>query len=57
VLIVQGHQDPIGQKPVEEIHSLIKSSTLRYIPRCGHYPWAEQPDLLRTALAEFLTLK
>jgi pimeloyl-ACP methyl ester carboxylesterase len=42
---------------MEEIHSLIKSSTLRYIPRSGHYPWAEQPEPIRTALAEFLTSK
>jgi proline iminopeptidase len=57
VLIIQGHQDPIGQKPVEEIHSLVKSSTLRYIPKSGHYPWAEQPEAIRTAIAEFLNSK
>ena len=57
VLIIQGHQDPIGQKPVEEIHSLIKSSTLRYIPKSGHFPWVEQPEPIRTALNEFLTSK
>jgi proline iminopeptidase len=57
VLIIQGHQDPIGQKAVEEIHSLIKSSTLRYVPQCGHYPWVEQPEPIRAALTEFLTSK
>jgi len=55
VFIIQGYQDPVGQKPVEEMHSLIKSSTLRYIPKSGHFPRVEQPDQIRTALREFLS--
>jgi proline iminopeptidase len=54
VLIVQGHQDPIGDKTAEDIHALIGTSTLRYIHRCGHFPWLEQPEELKTILAEFL---
>jgi proline iminopeptidase len=55
VLIVQGHQDPIGDKTAEDIHTLIKGSTLVYLSKCGHFPWLEQPEALRTALREFLS--
>jgi proline iminopeptidase len=54
VLIVQGHQDPIGDKTAEEIHALIGGSSLVYIRRCGHFPWIEQPEAFRKAIAEFL---
>jgi len=54
VLIVQGHQDPIGQKTAEQIHGLIENSRLAYIPKCGHLPWFEQPDAFREAIATFL---
>ena len=57
VLIVQGHQDPIGDKTAEDIHKAIKSSTLKYINQCGHMPWVEQPDQFRRILAEFLESK
>ena len=54
VLIIQGHQDPIGDKTSEEIHGLIRSSVLQYLDRCGHFPWIEQPDKMRTVVADFL---
>jgi proline iminopeptidase len=57
VLIVQGHQDPIGDKTAEDIHRAIKSSVLQYINQCGHMPWVEQPDQFRRILAEFLESK
>src|SRR5262245_10016993 len=31
VLIVQGHQDPVGDKTAEDIHAAIKTSVLNYI--------------------------
>lgn len=55
VLIIQGHQDPIGDKTAEGIHALIAGSTLVYLNRCGHFPWIEQPDEFRKALASFLS--
>ena len=55
VLIIQAHQDPIGDKTAEDIHALIAGSKLVYINRCGHFPWIEQPEAFRKALAEFLT--
>ena len=57
VLIVHGHQDPVGDKTAEDIHKAIKSSVLKYINQCGHLPWAEQPDQFRRILAEFLESK
>ncbi len=54
VLIVQGHQDPVGDKTAEDIHSAITSSVLKYINQCGHFPWLEQPDAFRRIVAEFL---
>jgi proline iminopeptidase len=54
VLIVAGHQDPIGDKTAEDIHALLKSSTLVYLDKCGHFPWLEQPDALRNAIVSFL---
>jgi proline iminopeptidase len=55
VLIIQGFQDPVGEKTAEEIHSLLSKSTLRYINKSGHFPWIEQPEEFRRALATFLT--
>lgn len=55
VLIVQGHQDPIGDTTAAGIHALITGSTLVYIKRCGHFPWIEQPEAFRKALADFLS--
>jgi proline iminopeptidase len=53
-LIIHGHQDPIGDKTAEELHALIKSSTLVYIDKCGHFPWIEQPEAFGRAISGFL---
>jgi proline iminopeptidase len=53
VLIIQGHQDPVGDKTAEDIHGVIKGSVLAYINKSGHFPWIEQPDDFRKAIAEF----
>jgi len=56
VLIVQGHQDPIGDKTAEDIHQLIAGSTLAYINKCGHFPWLEQPEEFRERIRAFLDM-
>lgn len=55
VLIIQGHQDPMGDKTAEDIRALIAGSTLVYIKRSGHFPWIEQPEAFRKAIADFLS--
>ncbi len=55
VLIIQGHQDPVGDKAAEDIHAALPTSALRYIDRCGHFPWLEQPEKMKAILAEFLS--
>ena len=55
VLILQGHQDPIGQKTAEQIHDVIRNSRLTYIAKCGHVPWLEQPEAFARAISEFLS--
>ena len=54
VLIVQGHQDPVGDKTPEDLHALIPGSTLAYINKSGHFPWLEQPDEFRRVVGAFL---
>ena len=54
VLIVQGHQDPVGDKTAEDIHAAISMSVLTYLQKCGHFPWLEQPDAFREAIEQFL---
>ena len=53
-LILHGHQDPMGDKTAEDIHALIKSSTLVYLNKCGHFLWIEQPEAFRKAIEEFV---
>jgi proline iminopeptidase len=55
VLIIHGHQDPIGDKTAEDISALIAGSRLVYINRSGHFPWIEQPEPFRKAIADFLS--
>ena len=54
VLIVQGHQDPIGDLTALEIHNTIAGSQLTFVNQCGHYPWVEQPVGFRRVIDEFL---
>lgn len=54
VLIVQGHQDPVGDLTAQEIHSTIAGSQLTFLGQCGHYPWVEKPDEFKRTIMEFL---
>jgi len=54
VLIIQGHQDPIGDLTAQEIQTAIPSSKLVFLGQCGHYPWIERPEAFRQAIGEFL---
>ena len=47
VYIIQGRQDPIGESTVYEIKSLLPQSQVYFIEKCGHIPWAENPEQVK----------
>lgn len=53
-LLVQGRQDLAGEANVYDAHLLIKSSVLKFINKCGHMPWLEQPEQTWKIVNEFL---
>jgi proline iminopeptidase len=54
VLVVTGRQDPLDPGMQYETHLALKNSTLELIPRCGHFPWLEQPNEFYRIVNEFL---
>lgn len=54
VLVIAGRQDPLDPKVQYEIHLALKDSTLELIPRCGHFPWVEQPERFYEAVDRLL---
>jgi proline iminopeptidase len=54
VLVTAGRQDPLDPKVQYEIHLALKNSTLELIPRCGHFPWIEQPERFYAAVDHLL---
>jgi proline iminopeptidase len=53
-LVVHGEADPRPLWATHQLAELIPTSRFVTIPRCGHFPWVEQPDTLRPALRSFL---
>lgn len=53
-LAIAGRQDPLDPKVQYEIHLALKDSTLELIPRCGHFPWIEQPERFYEAVDRLL---
>ena len=54
VLLLQGRQDLAGEANIVEAHQLIKNSTLKFIEKCGHMPWLEQPEETWKVVNDFL---
>jgi len=54
VLLLQGRQDVAGEANICEAQMLIKNSTLKFIDKCGHMPWLEQPEQTWKIVHEFL---
>ncbi|MEM0908434.1 MAG: alpha/beta hydrolase [Pseudomonadota bacterium] len=53
-LIIVGEDDQVTPPfCAQELHSRIAESTLRIIPRCGHCPPLEQPDLVNGWLSDW----
>jgi proline iminopeptidase len=55
-LIAQGQQDLVADSG-QQLHALLPDSKLVVFPECGHFPWIEKPQALRTELVEFLAEK
>jgi pimeloyl-ACP methyl ester carboxylesterase len=57
VLFAHGVNDPLPIRSAVETAKLIPGAKLGRIPRCGHYPWLEQPGfldrMLRGLISEF----
>ncbi|MEP6754705.1 MAG: alpha/beta hydrolase [Chthonomonadales bacterium] len=54
VLILQGHQDPIGEGTAYETKACLQNSTITFIDKCGHFPWLERPKTFYPILFKFL---
>jgi proline iminopeptidase len=54
VLLLQGRQDLAGEANIAEAHLLIRNSTLKFIDKCGHLPWLEEPVKTWEIVYEFL---
>jgi proline iminopeptidase len=54
VLIVHGYQDVVGEANVLEAKGLLRHGTLKFVHRCGHYPWLDQPAETWQAVRPFL---
>lgn len=54
VLIVQGEQDPIGEKTARDIADIFSRSELHFVAEAGHEPFAEQPKSFYEIVEPFL---
>jgi proline iminopeptidase len=54
VLLVHGYQDVAGEANVLEAAARIPRATVRFVHRCGHYPWLDQPEETWAAVLPFL---
>jgi len=53
-LVVHGERDPRPARVARQLAEIIPSASYVELPRVGHLPWLEQPDLLRGVLRPFL---
>ncbi len=56
-LVIMGASDPDFPDPPDEAHHVADrlGGSVLMVPEAGHYPQAEQPDLVNPALVDFLT--
>jgi proline iminopeptidase len=53
-LLLHGEEDPRPAWPNKQFAEDSTSSTFRLIPKSGHFPWVENPEVLASALRSFL---
>ena len=54
MLLVHGYQDVAGEANVLAAAERIPRATVRFLHRCGHYPWLDQPEAAWAAVLPFL---
>jgi proline iminopeptidase len=54
VLLVQGHQDPMGTGTVYETAKEFRGARIQMLHKCGHFPWLEAPSEFFAAVRNFL---
>lgn len=54
-LIIAGDKDIIPFTYMEKLHQHVPASTLFQIKNCGHFPYIDQPEILFSAIRDFIT--
>lgn len=52
-ILIHGDLDPIPASAAQQTAVIIPGSELRGLPNVGHWPWLEQPGVVRALLEEF----
>ncbi len=55
VLIVQGRQDPLGERTLEMVRAALPQSRVEWIEDCGHWPFVEQEERFNALLRDVLS--
>lgn len=53
-LVVRGEADPRPVEPAEELVGLLRRGRLLRVPDAGHFSWQERPEIVRSALRDWL---
>lgn len=53
-LVVHGDHDTRPEAAARELATLFTAADLLLVPRAGHYPWLEAPEVLRAGFSDFI---
>jgi pimeloyl-ACP methyl ester carboxylesterase len=53
-LFIHGEGDPMPMKATTESAALIPGAKVKVIAHAGHFPWLEQPGVVRRLVKDFL---
>jgi proline iminopeptidase len=56
-LVIHGAEDPRPLAGPRGLAAALPRAALKVLPGAGHYPWAENPELLETALRTFVNFE
>ena len=54
-LVLHAEADPRPAWPSRQVAEFLPNARFVMLPRAGHFPWIEQPAILRRALRDFIT--